>query len=219
MIRIIWPTIRPNVMKKTWSEWLDNAVHPEQIRIKVAVNTEREWRTVSEFDDVLIIGTKKRGPCQAVHRLSTTVAVDPGDILILASDDFYPRPGWDAWVLNHFEKFDGALMVNDGLQTAPILTIPILTYNCFMALNRVLNHPSYHCCRADVELFDNLFELGMIKNLRRNPVMFEHRHYSAGKREKDENDTYALKKLPEDRKTYVRRMKMSLDKRLNHGIG
>ena len=218
MFRIIWPTIRPQVMRETYAHWVANADRLKDVTVKIAVNTEQERTFLPEFNDVLVVGDDRRGPCHAVHKLCMALEPDPGDVVILASDDFYPKPGWDTWVLEHLKDFDGALMVNDGVQTRPMLTIPIMTQKCFLALNRVLNHPSYNCCRADVELHSNLAEMDLVKSLRHLPVMFEHRHYSNGKRWKDANDEYALKMWPDDVAIHRRRMTMPLADRLNPAI-
>ncbi len=217
-IRILWPTIRPQMMREQFATWVGNSKHPEDVQVQVAVNTDHERKILAHLDDVIVIGTERRGACYAVHRLCEDVQGTEGDIVIVASDDFRAGPGWDDWVREHLEGFDGALMVNDGVQRFPLITLPIMTWGCFLKLNAVVNHPSYNCFHADKELHDNLAEMGLVKDLKHLPAMFEHLHYSVGKREKDAHDEYGLTVVDPDRETYRRRKTMPLAQRLDPAI-
>lgn len=216
MIRILWPTIRPKMMKETYAWWLAHAKNPDDVCIKIAVNTPEEREQLSEFEDVMVVGTEQRGSCFAVQKLTSAISGDPRDIVILCSDDFYAPQDWDVRLHKEFEDFNGALLVYDGIQMGDCMTIPILRYSCLtQKLNRILNHPSYRCFRADRELYTNLNELKLIKNLRHDKAFrFEHRHWSTEQRKKDENDEYGLSVWELDNLVYQGRMVRSLQDRL-----
>lgn len=67
MIRLLWPTVRPEIMKKTYKHWIDTAAKPDRINIKIAVNTKEHRDQLTEFD-VMVIGNERRGPVYATSR-------------------------------------------------------------------------------------------------------------------------------------------------------
>ena len=225
MIRILWPTIRPKMMMETYAHWLHQADDPKSIEVMIAVNTKEE---VLQLDNLLtngkltiiVVGSRRRGACYAVYKLGQHVQGDPDDIIILASDDFYPSQGWDTAIKKQMEGWDGALLVADRMQekmpNPNVMTIPIMRMSCLLKLNRILNHPLYHCWAADNELYMNLNAMGLIKNVRKGQgrIMIEHHHWKNGKREADEHDRYAQSQCSHDRATWKRRMKMPLKQRL-----
>ena len=98
MIRLLWPTVRPKVMKQTYHHWIKTADAPNDITIKIAVNTEKQKDELSEFDDIIIIGDNRRGPVYATHKLAEAVRGDAKEIIALVSDDYYSPKGWDTWL-------------------------------------------------------------------------------------------------------------------------
>lgn len=223
MIRILWPTIRPKMMMETCTHWMYAAHNPMDVHVTVAVNTDDEKRQLQFscfLNSVIVVGTRRRGACYAVYKLGQHVQGDPDDIVILASDDFYPSQGWDTAIKKQMEGWDGSLLVADGMQermaNPNVMTIPVMRMSCLLRLNRILNHPLYHCWAADNELYRNLNELGLVKNVRGGPgrIEIEHRHWLNKKREADEHDAYAQSQCSHDRATWKRRMRMPLKQRL-----
>ena len=217
MIKVLWPTIRLETMRKAWEVWKGRAFNEADIQIRVAVNSIQEAIQMERhgFKDILVVGQDCRGACKAVFQLGRYGAAESGDIIVVASDDFVPPQYWDVRLHSEFDNFDGALLVNDGLQYGLIMTIPIMSYACLLKINRILNHPDYVCQWADKELHDNLEELGLIRNLRKDPhFIFEHQHWTNGKRPKDDYDRHAAYMVPKDKRTYERRMLLPIIERL-----
>jgi len=216
MIKLLWPSARPDMMRETYKHWVAQAVRPDQITIKIAVDTEKEREQLKDFDDVEVMGEYGRGVVAATNALTQSVKTSPGDILILVSDDFFAPAEWDTWIREQFKGFHGCLLVKDGYQAGGCVTIPILDHHCFLALNRIIYHPSYFHQYSDAELWHNLKELGMIKNIRKtkgSPI-FEHRHWVNAKRKADKFDNTGNSHGGADTKNYNNRMKMPLAKRL-----
>jgi hypothetical protein len=190
-IHLLCPTVRPEMMKSTLEQWITTAVRKDRIRIKVAVNTDEDRSRLlySLFSDILVIGTKRPGAPYAVFRLFQAVEGLPEDIVVLVSDDTFAPTSWDDWLEKQFDGHDDAIIVDDGWQYGACVTQPIMTYGCVLKLNRVVNHPSYNHFCADAELFVNLSEMGLVRDLRRGSgQLFEHRNWAGGKRAKDKHD-------------------------------
>jgi hypothetical protein len=203
------------MMKSTCEQWMTTAARRDQLRIKVAVNTEEDRLRLSEFEDVLVIGTKRRGAPYPVYRLFQAVEGEAEDIVVLVSDDTYAPPSWDDWLREQFAGHDDAIIINDGGQYGACVTQPIMTFGCVLRLNRVINHPSYHHFCADAELFRNLCELGLVRDLRGSPgPVFEHRNWAWGKRQKDEHDEHNCSLWGVDEQNMQARLRLPVAERL-----
>lgn len=218
-ITILWPTIRPDMFKERIEEWMSKACNEDKIRIKVAVNTRKQREELSEFADVKIVGTDRPGVCWACWQLTKDLEGSPGDIVILASDDFYPPDEWDAWVYGQFEDFYGCLLVNDGTNRQGVVTIPILDYACLKFTNHFIYHPSYVHLWSDNEFFDVLYEQELIKDLQQpDKPVFLHKHWYHGRRKKDDADDFVHKHLERDRAHYEFRKRLPLAEKLSFQI-
>lgn len=213
-IYLLWPTVRPIVMKKTHKHWMDNCTTKAKITTIIAVNTESQKNDLVGFDKVLVIGERKQGVVYATNILSRHVRAQPKDILILVSDDFFAPKGWDRFLLDTFKNWNGGIMVQDGYQQGGCVTIPIMTYDCLLKLNRFIYHPDYVWQFSDAELYHNLMGLKLLKNVRKTGPLFEHRHWANGKRPFDDNDRVGARQGCKDDKTFKRRMQMQLKDRL-----
>lgn len=212
---ILWPTVRPAVMKHTCAHWVRGRVTKIPLSITVAVNTEQQKGQLSEYK-VLVVGNDKKGPVHATNVLSKHVQGDPSDIILLVSDDFFAPQGWDKFLLDQFENFNGCLLVNDGYQYGGCVTIPIMTYDCLLKLNRIIYHRSYVWQYSDAELYFNLKGLKLLKDVRRikGAPLFEHRHWANGKRQTDSHDRPGIRSGGVDHKNFNNRMKMRMRDRL-----
>jgi len=222
MIHLLWPTIRPTTFKRIHSEWMRKCDYPPQVITKVAVNTEEDAAELDDYN-VMIVAPKHVGVVYPAYKLTSTLEADDNDIIVLASDDFHPPKGWDSYIADQFEDFDGCLFVRDGYQTpdpkdwpgTPAITIPIMTYSCLKKLNLAIYHPAYRHMASDVELYLNVKELGMLKDNRiKDKVTFEHHHYVTEKREMDHWDEKYEAHHSADRDLFEKRKEMSLERRL-----
>jgi hypothetical protein len=205
------------MMKQTYAHWLQTANDLRRIKIKIAVNNNAQREELSNFTDVLIIGNQKLGPVWATHELSHNIEANKDDILILVSDDFFSPKGWDSFLYEQFTNYSGALLVDDGIQIPAgcSMTIPIMTYDCLLRINRHIYHPEYKCRYADTELFHNLKQLNLLKDLRGlgKPV-FMHQHWAVGKRPCDEHDKPGVDAEDYDHKIYEARMRLPISQKL-----
>jgi hypothetical protein len=214
----LWPTIRPlwfrNAYRDATESWTNWAVHPENMRVQVAVNTPAQRAELPGYD-VIVIGEQRPGAAYASYCLTKAVQAEPNDVIVLASDDMKPPRQWDKWICEQFEGFDGCLLINDGYQTEPSVTLPIMTFSCLLKLNRIIYHPAYFHMYSDTELYDVCAGFGVLKNLRLpGQPLFEHIHWAAKKRPPDAWDerTNALANV--DRGTYFKRRALPLAERL-----
>jgi len=225
-IHILWPTVRPVVCRNSLIEWLNNADNSDGIKIHIAVNTQHQmdelelWSNRSKLIkdnlvDVYIIGEERRGVTKAAYSLTRSLTAFADDLIILASDDFYAHRGWDSWVLKHFEDYSGGLVVNDGYQPGQCVTIPIIDFNTLLILNKIIYHPNYYHQYSDAELYANLDQLGLLKDIRHEDVMFEHKHWANNKRTYDDADLESNKTSHIDCETFEKRMQMNVQDRLS----
>jgi hypothetical protein len=209
------------MFKETFNIWMQRCINKDIVNTRLAVNTQEQRDELNEFKNVIITNQSHVGTVYPAYLLTTTLEVNPEDIIIFASDDFYPPENWDEYLLNKFENFDGALFVRDGYQIPgndsikASITIPIMTYNCLCKLNKVLYHPDYIHYYADTELYSNLLELGLLKDDRiKDLTTFEHMNCVTGKRKSDEIDAKYNSTIYTDMATYKRRLYLSLESRL-----
>jgi hypothetical protein len=144
------------------------------------------------------------------------------DIVVFASDDFMAPQGWDTYLIDKLKERTSALFVRDGYQLPdssnmlhPAITIPIMTYDCLLKINRAIYHPSYNHMFSDCELYLTLKDLGLLYDDRLNDeTTFEHHHYAAGKRTADQADQAYNNKWKEDEITWNKRKDMSVEERI-----
>jgi hypothetical protein len=153
--------------------------------------------------------------------LTKDIEANDKDIIILASDDFFPCENWDLYLQEKFKEFNGCLFVNDGYQDPNArhgwlsITIPIMTYDCLKQLNKAIYHPSYIHFFGDTELYNNVRDLCLLKDERDvDTVVFEHKHHVTGKRRCDDVDLQLTKAWEYDKPNYGNRAKMFVSDRI-----
>jgi hypothetical protein len=217
-IHILWCTVRPKVFNKVYTEWLEKATDPSRIVLHAGVDSVEDKFETGFPDSTTVINNRRKGVAYPSYVLSSQLQADENDIVVFASDDFHPMDNWDDALYGEFEKTDGALLVNDKYPNndAPIITIPILTYTALLKMNKVLYHPDYSHCWSDNELYDNLTELRLLKDISKTSpeIYFEHRHFSNHGRPIDEHDSYHQKTDAEGRQLYLIRKGLPLKTRL-----
>jgi hypothetical protein len=185
----------------------------------VAVNSKEDAEIVksslNESDKVIIVNSNKRGVCYPSYMLSSQLKGDKNDIVVFASDDYIPPQNWDSYLIEKINGRECGLLINDGYQALdfsnmadPIIGLPVLTFSCLEKLNKVIYNPVYtHLC-SDAELYLNLKEMNLLIDEREGDnVIFEHLHWSSGKRGADINDQIYYSKFEEDKKTWDKRKK------------
>ncbi len=222
MIHILWPTVRPAKMLKTLDHWMEMSSGKHDINLTVAVNTEADGDDLQQSvarSKIMVTGTERLGPVLPVYKLGRNLINknhEHSDVVIVISDDFFSFKDWDEWITNELKGTTAGLMVHDGYQKREgrAMTLPIMTFGALKALNGIIYHPDYHWEFCDNELFENLTALGMLKETRDGGPTFRHEHWVTGHRVKDEHDMHGASKSPEDKATFERRMKLSLEERL-----
>jgi hypothetical protein len=211
-------------------EWMRRAENPENIQTYVAVNWEQhanELRDYLKKNYLITLNTNRIGVCYPSYQLSSNLGVNMGqckddDIVVFASDDFMAPQGWDTYLIDKLKERTSALFVRDGYQLPdssnmlhPAITIPIMTYDCLLKINRAIYHPSYNHMFSDCELYLTLKDLGLLYDDRLNDeTTFEHHHYAAGKRTADQADQAYSNKWKEDEITWNKRKDMSVEERI-----
>jgi hypothetical protein len=211
-------------------EWMRRAENPENIQTYVAVNWEQhanELRDYLKKNYLITLNTNRIGVCYPSYQLSSNLGVNMGqckddDIVVFASDDFMAPQGWDTYLIDKLKGRTSALFVRDGYQLPdssnmlhPAITIPIMTYDCLLKINRAIYHPSYNHMFSDCELYLTLKDLGLLYDDRLNDeTTFEHHHYAAGKRTADQADQAYNNKWKEDEITWNKRKDMSVEERI-----
>jgi hypothetical protein len=234
MIHILWATIRPETFIKAHSEWIRRATNKENIKTYVAVNWKEHAEVLRDYlknDYIITLNTNKIGVCYPSYQLSSNLGTKMGqcqdnDVVIFASDDFLPPENWDQYLIEKFKNNNGLLMIRDGYQLPdssnmlyPAITIPIMTFDSLLKLNRIIYHPEYNHMFSDVELYFNAKDLGILIDDRLNDeTVFEHLHYAAGKRNADQADQAYNNKWKEDELTWNKRKLLPVEERIKYDV-
>lgn len=225
MIHLLWPTIRPKMMANTYASWMEKANSGDQIITYVAVNTNQQKarlkllfneRQLHKNIQIFVSGDVV-GVTHACHFLTNNPLLDgpDQDIVVLASDDMYPPQDWDAWIISQIgQQQSVALLVNDGYVKQNNVTIPIMTIGCLKRLNRIIYHPSYRHSYSDTELYDNLIQLGLLRDLWSSSPVFEHKNWANCKRKFDDVDKHVRDLTGGDAQNWHKRSQLSVADRL-----
>ncbi len=214
MIKVLWPTIRPDIALTAANGWLSNAADPKNVEIFFGVNKPEHVEVLGHH--AYLFESARPGVTATATCLTRLFGGSRNDIIVLASDDFTCEKGWDAHLESEFSTFDGALIVNDGYKVGTnIIPIPVVCGSFLDRLNGILYHPTYNHFFSDEELFYVVQEIRNVKDLRgtKSPL-FAHKHWSFGGRKKDEFDHRNNKWWDEDKKTFEARKGFPLEKKL-----
>jgi len=224
-IHLLWCTIRPQTFISMYKIWMERS-SMKDIQTHVCVNTQEDYDIVKKVlgpeDECIIVSTDRKGVCFPSYALSSKLEGNSNDIVVFGSDDFMSPYGWDSYLRTKLNNRKGCLMVRDGYQLPdssnmlhPCITIPIMTYDCLVEMNKVIYHPAYYHMFSDCELYLTLKELGLLIDERlSDTTVFEHMHYAAGKRNPDQNDVNYNLKWMEDDATWKKRSTMIVSERL-----
>ena len=218
-IHILWPTGRPQVCMNTFNHWYTTAFDKTKIKLYVAVNTEDDKKQFPEDWNVIVTGNVV-GVTWHATKLSQNLIknndIPDDDIVILCSDDMWSPVNWDVILAMEFKDYNGCIVFSDFNTLNPIVTLPIMTINTLKQLKGYIYHPAYCHSYSDNELFNNLTEMDLLKDIRktRPHLIFEHRHHGSGKRPFDIIDHAFLQKTSSDEYIYNSRRVLSLEQRL-----
>jgi hypothetical protein len=210
---------------ETYKYWMDRATGENKIIFKVAVNTEEQKQEILQSIpdiDIHVLGNHIKGVPMASYCLTHDFEAEKDeDIVIWMSDDFYCPDKWDKIINDEYSfGYNGCVVYRDGIQgyLGPV-TMPILTYHAFKMINKVLYNPIFHHSYSDNLLYSNLRDLNLMKDLRNESnIIFEHRHHSAGKRQRDEADAFVDGWFEHDHIIYDNIMKKSMKDRLTPSL-
>jgi len=218
MITLLWPTARPAMFKTTVKEWKLTASNWKDVKLIIGVDTVAQAMELSEFPNVKISNSERRGVTWTAYTLTYNLKVADDDIVILASDDFYPPDKWDDIVKEQLKGETAVLLVHDGYQprNAKVGTIPIMTGSALKKLNNIIYPPDYYHLWSDAEFYFNANDLNLIKDIRKTheSILFEHRHYAAGKRKRDNIDTALSEFEKIDTALYKKRQGLPVSERI-----
>jgi len=216
MIHILWPTIRPNVFKSVYNEWLNTADNIDNIQIYTGVNIEEHKTELSKYNSILTGNIKGvTNACTVLSKYLLTLNLPDTDIVILASDDMFPPKHWDTIILEDFKDFTGCVRYNDGLNSGPIITLPIMDIITLKKLNGIIYHPIYTHTYSDNELWDILLELKLLKDKRFVSPIFKHNHHSSHNRKIDNIDKFIISQEIFDKQIYLSRKHLNILDKLN----
>lgn len=205
---VILPTVRHQQGLSTLEQYINMAACP--VTGHLVVN--------SDFDSkyTVKINADRSGVVDTLYKFTKDLNPGPDDVIIVASDDFYPTQNWDLFLDEHFENFDGLFISFDGINPHNSATIPILSSGFFYKLNKAIYHPAYYHAFSDTELFENAKAMGCLKDIRPQDkgVRFKHLHFSVGTRPADVFDQKMNSMYGTDNATFNRRMAMPITQRL-----
>jgi hypothetical protein len=191
---ILWATNRTSTFKATCKEWIDKCTDKDNLIIKVAVNDEEAKKDLEGYD-VTVVKTDRVGVTYSMYALSSSLNYldyDNKDIVILASDDFFPPDKWNEILKKEFENYNGCIIFNDLNPNffCNVVQIPIMTFGVLKDLNMIIYNPAYFHFSSDRELYDVLEQSKRIKDVSKTKpeIIFEHRHHTVGKRTMDISD-------------------------------
>jgi tetratricopeptide (TPR) repeat protein len=213
-IHVLWPTKRiVSAKNSAENHWIGKASDPNVVDIYFGVDGFDKFDVKTNGRFKIIETTKTRnGVAQAAFELSHRLVGKPGDLVVLASDDFEPPEKWDQFLFEQFNAFDGSICVNNGHPPymGLVCDIPIMEYSCLKRLEGVIYHPAYSHCYSDNELYDILTEKGWLKDLRGSDTpTFVHHHWRLEKRKRDEIDASVDYMASTDCNTYNDRKSLS----------
>lgn len=230
MIYLLWTTIRPKTFLKTLKTWRCLSESEDNYELNLALEDSLPQDKRDEIENELeyygfnysIIYTDHKIPGVTYHSRQLALSIkDKGkdsDIVVFSSDDFFPPNCWDTKLIEQFKNYSGAIIFNDSNfnPVNSVVQIPIMDFATLRKLNFIIYHPVYtHFC-SDIELHDVLSEMKLLKDLTisRRDIVFEHRHYTNGKRRLDKHDALVRSFSTQDRLTYAARKHFTLEQKL-----
>jgi len=159
--------------------WIDSADNEVEYILSLDDDDESRISYLELFPQQVMFSSNANR--SAIDAINNAAKIATGDLLIVISDDFYPFAHWDTLLLAEVAgKADFLMKTQDGIQPE-LITLPIMDrayYNRF----GYIYHPDYLHMFCDNELTAVGHMLGRVIT---STLLFEHKHYSVGKAERD----------------------------------
>jgi hypothetical protein len=226
-IKLLWATIRMDMFRENHAEWMKNAKDVSKIQTYVAVNNEEQKSILLEYDeslDIVVIGDQNFGVAKPLYEITKNLQGQPNDIIVATFDDVHSFPDWDVFLYDCFKDHDGAIYLNDGVQSPDnhkdyLITIPCMTFSCLEKINKIIFHPVYDHFFGDDEFTGILRDLKVLKDCRGyDKPAFRHFHSSNRLRPQDDVDARNYSRLEFDRAKFWIRTGYTLEEKLQLNI-
>jgi hypothetical protein len=197
LFSILHTSARPHRWKAVYDDWMDKAVHPDDVEYVLCVDPRwgfsldpREYAT--PLDNILVVQNTGR-QCY-VDGVNLAAEASSGQVLIVNADDQFACPNWDneLFELLATETMTPAdervIEVDTGTpdeHQRSILVMPILTRSRYQRLGYVF-YPEYESMYADNDLCEHARQDGVLIDARH--LHFSHKHYLSGARQADAAD-------------------------------
>lgn len=183
-ISILHPSYkRPELARKCYNLWMDNALDRNQIEYILCVAESdpeyQKYRELFAATSAIVVREERNGLINQVNRAAKYAM---GNILIAVSDDFACEPAWDELL---FEALDGKedylAKTQDGAQPW-IITLPIMDRKYYNARGYIY-HPTTKHMFCDTWITHEAHLMGKVVDLN---LKFPHNHYTTGINPRDE---------------------------------
>jgi len=185
MVTVIHPSRgRPQLALETGRKWIANSGVPEtEIEYILSLDGDDPelWNYSNKFP-TLNFSTfihPNRSAIDAINVVAQWYSKyrgEPGDFLIVISDDFECPEGWAKSLQIIMDgKIDWILKTDDGIQDW-VITLPIMDWVYFNRFGYVY-HPSYKHAWCDTEM---TLVAELVNRNTVSPMKFKHNHYSDG---------------------------------------
>lgn len=183
---LIYTSSRLECVEPVINKWVSMSSDPSSVEVCLAIDGDKTNTFDGIADKVCIV---EEPPYNCVKGWNLAATESSGDILIAISDDMEPIQNWDDELYNLCpEKWfleDYAVHVSDGYLN-DLCTLPILTRKRYERFG-YLFYPQYESMFSDTEFTYCAKMEGAL--LEAKHLVFEHNHYSCGKRGQDDVDT------------------------------
>ncbi len=159
--------------------WIDTADNVVEYILSLDDDDESRISYLELFPQQVMFSSNANR--SAIDAINNAAKMATGDLLIVISDDFYPFAHWDTLLLAEVAgKADFLMKTQDGIQPE-LITLPIMDRAYYNRFGYVY-HPDYLHMFCDNELTAVGHMLGRVIT---SALLFEHKHYSVGKAERD----------------------------------
>ncbi|TLD69324.1 glycosyltransferase [Phragmitibacter flavus] len=168
---------RPELAAATRKSWLEAAKSPEQVEHLFALDADDVSSTEQLSNFYHCVVNQTNAGCVAAWNLAA--AKSRGSILILLSDDWQARPGWDQEIIKRLGDLSQpkVLRVSDGHRRDDILCLGICTRARYLQQGAIL-HEGYQGIYSDDEFSLRAYRDGVVVDARDLQFVHAHPHFN-----------------------------------------